>query len=224
MDQGAVVYNFKLFLQRILGLLFFLLGSWWSLGLRAVLYFTLYIVTAVICAVIMYRLNSQTLRERKKVNTDSPLWDKILLTVYWLSAYFFIYYAAGTQFKAGQQLDLIYWLGIMFYVAATVLTMSAMTANTFLESTARIQTDRDQKVCTKGPYAVIRHSAYSAILIWCLSVSFVFPSMSVFTISAIVAVVIVTRTYLEDEMLKKGLDGYLEYTQKTKYRLIPFLW
>lgn len=224
MDQGAVVYSFKLFIQRILGLLFFLLGSWWSLGLREILYFTLYIVTAVVCAVMMYRINSQTLRERKKVNTDSPLWDKVLLAVYWLAAYFFIYYAAGTQFKADQQLDLIYWMGIMLYVAATVLTMSAMTANTFLESTARIQTDRDQKVCTKGPYAIIRHPAYSAILIWCFSVSFMFPSMPVFIISAIVAAVIVTRTYLEDEMLKKGLEGYLEYVQKTKYRLIPFLW
>ena len=32
------------------------------------------------------------------------------------------------------------------------------------------------------------------------------------------------RTYLEDKMLKDELAGYLEYSQKTRYRLIPFIW
>ena len=41
---------------------------------------------------------------------------------------------------------------------------------------------------------------------------------------AITIVTIVVRTVLEDKMLKDGLDRYLEYTNKTKYKLIPFIW
>jgi len=41
---------------------------------------------------------------------------------------------------------------------------------------------------------------------------------------AITIVTIVVRTVLEDKMLKDGLDGYLEYTNRTKYKLIPFIW
>jgi len=36
--------------------------------------------------------------------------------------------------------------------------------------------------------------------------------------------IIFVRTALEDKMLKEGLDGYLEYSNRTKYRLIPFIW
>ena len=32
------------------------------------------------------------------------------------------------------------------------------------------------------------------------------------------------RTYLEDKMLKDELVGYLKYSQKTRYRLIPLIW
>ena len=40
----------------------------------------------------------------------------------------------------------------------------------------------------------------------------------------IIAVVIIIRTKLEDDMLKENLLGYREYSEKVKYRLIPFVW
>lgn len=38
------------------------------------------------------------------------------------------------------------------------------------------------------------------------------------------AVVIIIRTYLEDQLLYEGLTGYAQYTHETKYRLFPFIW
>ena len=32
---------------------------------------------------------------------------------------------------------------------------------------------------------------------------------------------LLVRTYLEDKTLQKELDGYLDYTKKVRYRLIP---
>jgi protein-S-isoprenylcysteine O-methyltransferase Ste14 len=37
-------------------------------------------------------------------------------------------------------------------------------------------------------------------------------------------VLMVIRTYLEDNMLKEELLGYSEYTQEVKYRLLPGVW
>jgi protein-S-isoprenylcysteine O-methyltransferase Ste14 len=28
----------------------------------------------------------------------------------------------------------------------------------------------------------------------------------------------------EEEILEKGLDGYIQYKEKVKYKIIPFLW
>lgn len=223
MDKGAVLYICRLMIQRILGVILFLFGSSWIFGAREIIYFILYILIAIISGLVMYKINAATIRERGKVNTDSPKWDKVLLTVYWVLAYFVVYFVAGKEFIP-MQMNLGYWIGTILYIAAAALTLRAMIVNTFLESTARLQTDRGQKVCKEGPYSVIRHPTYSAILIWCVSIPMIFPSRNIILIVLMVAVVIIIRTYMEDNMLKRGLDGYDDYAKEVKYRLIPFIW
>jgi protein-S-isoprenylcysteine O-methyltransferase Ste14 len=112
----------------------------------------------------------------------------------------------------------------IIYILSAIITVKAMLENTFLESTARIQTDRNQKVIQTGPYSVVRHPTYSAVLMWCVAIRCIFPSAEVFLLALAIATVIIIRTELEDEMLKKGLSGYEEYSKKVKCRLIPFVW
>ena len=38
------------------------------------------------------------------------------------------------------------------------------------------------------------------------------------------AILIILRTALEDKTLQAELPGYKEYTQETRYRLIPGIW
>ncbi len=42
--------------------------------------------------------------------------------------------------------------------------------------------------------------------------------------TGLVAAVLVIRTALEDRTLQKELEGYVEYTEKTRYRLLPGIW
>jgi protein-S-isoprenylcysteine O-methyltransferase Ste14 len=42
--------------------------------------------------------------------------------------------------------------------------------------------------------------------------------------AAVVAVLLIIRTALEDQTLKKELNGYPEYSTKVRYRLIPGIW
>ncbi|ENK1242261.1 isoprenylcysteine carboxylmethyltransferase family protein [Clostridium botulinum] len=223
MDRGAINYILRIIVQRILGIMLFLIGSSWIYGTRELVYFILYILIAVISGIVMYKVNSTTINERRKVKTDSPIWDKVLLTIYWILAYFGIYFVAGQSYKK-LQLDNLYWTGIALYIIATIFTLRAMIVNTFLESTSRLQTDRKQSVCKEGPYSIIRHPTYLAILIWCVSISLIFPSKYVILTAVVIGVIIVIRTYLEDNMLKKGLDGYIDYTKEVRYRLVPFIW
>lgn len=223
MDRGAINYILRVIVQRILGIMLFLIGSSWGYGTREIIYFILYILIAIISGIVMYKANSTTINERRKVNTDSPIWDKVLLMIYWILAYFGIYFVAGQCYET-LQLDNFYWIGIALYIIATIFTLRAMIVNTFLESTARLQTDRKQSVCKEGPYSIIRHPTYLAILIWCVSISLIFPSEYVILTAVVIGVVIVIRTYLEDNMLKTGLDGYMDYMREVRYRLIPFIW
>ncbi len=130
---------------------------------------------------------------------------------------------AGKYYETSQ-FDILYWIGIVLYIIATIFTLRSMIVNTFLESTARLQTDRKQIVCKEGPYSIVRHPTYLSILIWCMSISLIFPSKYVILIAVVIGVIIVIRTYLEDNMLKIGLEGYMDYTREVRYRLIPFIW
>ncbi|MCH1984366.1 isoprenylcysteine carboxylmethyltransferase family protein [Ruminococcus sp. OA3] len=224
MDRGAAVYILRLILQRIIGILLFFAGSSWICDRRTGIYFSLYLIIGILSGSIMYKVNPETIRERGKIRTDSPVWDKILLTVYWLLAYFIIYLIAGLEYEKISSIDVRYCIGILFYIAATVITLQAMVMNTYLESTARIQRDRNQKVVQSGVYRIIRHPTYLAILIFCIAVSLIFPSLFVAITAAVIAVITVIRTYLEDSMLVKGLDGYRDYANRVRYRLIPFVW
>lgn len=223
MNNKAITYAIRLMIQRFLGLILFLLGSSWILNKRAIIYFVLYIVLTLISIIVMYKINSTTIAERGKVETNSPVWDKLLLTIFWILSYFLIYFIAGKTCTA-TKLTTSFYIGIAMYLISGILTIRAMMVNEFLESTARIQEDRNQKVCSRGPYGIIRHPTYLGILIWCIAIYLLFPSQYVALVSLVIAIIIIIRTYLEDNMLKVGLKGYKEYAMKVKYRIIPFIW
>lgn len=112
---------------------------------------------------------------------------------------------------------------IVFYVLSTALTAWALRTNAYAESVSRVQTERDQQVCSSGPYVCVRHPMYSAILMWCLAIVVVFPSWAVAGVSLAVGVLIVVRTLLEDAMLARELSGYEAYRAHVRWRLVPWL-
>ncbi len=223
MNKDAVIYIIRLLAERFIaaGLFWIAAGSF---DLRSGIFFSAYVLVALVSGIIIYRKNPITLKERGKVNTNSPKWDKILLLVFWLSAFFVVYYAAGKTVPLGMKINFDFIAGMAIYLVSAVITVKAMLENTFLESTARLQPDRNQTVITTGPYSVVRHPTYSAVLLWCVSVRCIFPSTEVLFLAFATATVIIIRTELEDKMLIKGLPGYEEYSKRVKYRLIPFIW
>jgi protein-S-isoprenylcysteine O-methyltransferase Ste14 len=42
--------------------------------------------------------------------------------------------------------------------------------------------------------------------------------------AAVIVIVFVIRTVLEDRTLQAELPGYAEYAQRTRYRLLPGVW
>ena len=223
MNKWAIIYILRLFAERLIGAVLFWMGAG-RFDFRSGIFFAVYVLVAIVSGIIIYCKNPETLKERGKVNTDSPKWDKILLLVFWLFAFFIVYFAAGKTVTLGKEIDVDYVAGMIIYIVSAVITVKAMLENTFLESTARLQTDRNQFVIQTGPYSVVRHPTYSAVLLWCAAIRCVFPSAEVLILALAIAAVITIRTELEDEMLKKGLSGYEEYSKKVKYRLIPFIW
>ncbi len=224
--KGMVAYLVRLVVERALGLLLFLIGSGWVLGPRGALWFAAYFAS-VGSVVWLYRTAPRTMAARLAI-TDSkdvtPVWDKVLLAAFWLLGYFVVYWVAGKTCDPSSPIGPIALVGIVVYMLSTALTAWALRENQFAEAVSRVQKERDQRVCSTGPYSHVRHPMYSAIVMWCIAVAMVFPSVWVMLVSGITAAVIVIRTALEDEMLARNLAGYVEYQQRVRWRIVPHLW
>ena len=223
-DMSA--YLARLFAERAIGLLLFLIGSGWILGARGALWFVAYFA-AIGTVVWLYREAPDTMTARLAIADTkdvTPVWDKILLAVFWLLAYFVAYWVAGRTCDPSLPIDVFAVLGVVVYLLSSMLTAWALSENRYAEAVSRVQEERGQRVCSSGPYAYVRHPMYSAIIMWCVSVVMVFPSPWVALVAGVAAVVIVVRTALEDAMLANGLPGYSEYRSNVRWRLVPFVW
>ena len=222
MKKAAAVYALRLTLERVIGLVLFLIGTGWTIRGRGILWFAVYFAVVAVSMIFLLR-HGDLMKARSNPSRDTPFWDKLILTLFWLLAYFAVYYVSG---KAGGDgpINLLTIAGIVLYLLSSLLTDRALTVNPFAESTARIQEERGQTAVDKGPYRVIRHPMYAAILLWCAGIVLIFPVWPTAAVSAVTAVLIVVRTALEDRMLRRALPGYAEYAERTRWRLVPFVW
>ncbi len=107
-------------------------------------------------------------------------------------------------------------------LVAYILYAEVLRENTYLSRTIEVQ--ENQKVIDTGLYGIVRHPMYSVTLLLFLSMPLVLGSVYSFLIFLAYPFIIAKRIRDEEEFLEKELDGYREYKQKVKYRLIPFIW
>jgi protein-S-isoprenylcysteine O-methyltransferase Ste14 len=70
----------------------------------------------------------------------------------------------------------------------------------------------------------MRHPGYAGALISYLATPFLLDSWWTLIPVAITLLIIFIRTRLEDRALQEKLEGYQDYAQKVRYRLIPGVW
>jgi protein-S-isoprenylcysteine O-methyltransferase Ste14 len=110
-------------------------------------------------------------------------------------------------------------LGNILIVLSYVGFYVVMRENTY--SAATIQVERDQKVISTGPYAVIRHPMYTGALMMTLGMPLALGSWWGLLMLAPCVVVLVWRLLDEERLLAKNLRGYADYQRQVRFRLIP---
>jgi protein-S-isoprenylcysteine O-methyltransferase Ste14 len=70
-----------------------------------------------------------------------------------------------------------------------------------------------------GPYKYIRHPGYLGIILAVTGIPFILGSAYGFIATGFCILIMIIRTYLEDNVLKEKLSGYKEYSNRVKYRL-----
>ncbi len=119
------------------------------------------------------------------------------------------------------------WLqmvGLGGLVLCLSLSTWSIRTNRFFSPVVRIQAERGHHLVTSGPYGWIRHPGYAAAFSMCFIYSVVLGSwLSLIPITP-AALLIIRRTILEDRFLRERLEGYVEYSSRVRYRLLPGVW
>lgn len=77
---------------------------------------------------------------------------------------------------------------------------------------------------TGGPYRYVRHPGYVGALLVYISSPLALASLWTFVSATLLVVLFIFRTALEDQTLQLELEGYAEYAQRVRYRLLPGVW
>lgn len=87
-----------------------------------------------------------------------------------------------------------------------------------------VEMQEGQRIVTTGPYAIVRHPMYLAVLVMFLVTPVALGSWwATISICPLLAI-LVARIMNEERLLEQELKGYREYMQANRFRLIPGVW
>jgi protein-S-isoprenylcysteine O-methyltransferase Ste14 len=190
----------------------------------------IYVAIGLITLILNYtflRIDPALSAERSKPGDGTKTWDKAILGLSFLMT-ISMYVVAGLdsgRYHWSPDFHLSLCIaGIILTFTGQVLFLVAQKQNKFFSSTVRIQKDRSHVVCDTGLYRFVRHPAYLGFIIQFIGFPLLFGSLwSIIPVSFSIILNII-RTFLEDKTLKNELTGYTEYSEKTRYKIIPYIW
>jgi len=186
------------------------------------------VLLGVISAVffVLNRVNPEVIVARSKFHEGTKGWDKIMLSLYFpaMAAVLFVAALDDGRFHWFPVEGWVCGVGYALLLIGIGIVTWAEAVNKFFEVTVRIQTDRGHEVIDSGPYAIIRHPGYIGGMLHAIGIALSLGSLWALVPASVASVVLIVRTQWEDQTLQQELNGYKEYTQKVRYKLIPRLW
>ena len=225
LSRGTVVISVVAFMF-LLGLGLFLPAGTiiWLEGWVYLIIFTIY---SLITVLYLNEKDPELARERRKNKFKAEQkWDQIIVAIVGLAfiPWFIIPGFDAVRFQWSIIPVYIKIIGFVGIILSFALLFQVTKTNSFAARIVKIQEEKEHRVITTGPYKYIRHPMYTACLFLIISHSLALGSFYSLIPGIIINIALIARTKLEDNMLKEKLVGYLAYSQKTKFKLVPGIW
>ncbi len=221
--QGLLL---KVIVKFALAVAFIALGSFVPAGTirywQAWLYLALILGSMTAILVFLYKKDPDLLERRMKAKEKERPQRRLM--AFFFPVFLAVWIVPGFDIRWGWS-SVPVWL----VVAADVLFLLSygcfflvLRANSYASRT--VEVDRGQSVITTGPYAVVRHPMYTAILGIYAMTPLALGSYWALCAVLPLPLVLVLRIRNEEQVLLRELPGYEDYRTRTKYRLIPLIW
>ena len=189
---------------------------------QAWIFLGLFIVFNIFFVVYFYRRDPDFIRRRLQSREKRTEQKRFKLV--WVLLWTAVLVLPGFDYRFGWS-KVPVWLCVAAQAVVAVswiLIFEVFRYNSF--ASAVVQVEAGQKVISTGPYAIVRHPMYSALLLMMIAMGFAMGSY-VAVIPALLKVpLLIYRLKDEERALREELPGYAEYCERTRFRLVPGLW
>ena len=198
---------------------------WW----RAWVVIGLIALATVAIMLLVFRTRPDLLAERMKgmVQKGQPLSDRVIVLAFLFSYAASIWFIPQDVFHLHLLPKPSVWvssLGLVLVVAGWMTIALVFRENSFAAPVVKHQEARGHKVVDTGVYKVVRHPMYAGILLFGVGMALWLESYAGALVALIPIGVLAVRIVFEERFLREELQGYDSYTERVRYRLIPFVW
>ena len=222
--------NTKLFFQAIIKFLLgvFIVGLLVFLPANTIYYWNgwlfmgLLFIPMFIAGIVMMIKSPELLKKRLNAKETENEQKQVVL----FSGLMFIvgFVIAGLNYKYDWLIipNSVVIIASVIFILAYVLYAKVLRENAYLSRTIEVQ--ENQKVVDTGLYGIVRHPMYATTILLFLSMPLILGSIISFIIFLVYPFIISKRIINEEEVLEQQLEGYSEYKNKVKYKIIPYIW
>jgi protein-S-isoprenylcysteine O-methyltransferase Ste14 len=185
-------------------------------------------VVSIVLGMGLARHDPELLKERLRlpIQKGQSNKDKIvtgLIVLLYLGWFAFMAFDA-VRFKWSAVPAWLQGPGALGVLLACYIGYLTLRENTFAVPVVKIQQERAQTVISTGPYSYVRHPMYAGMIVYLFSAPLLFGSWWGLLWGGVLAGLFAIRIQIEEETLRKELQGYSEYAARVRYRLIPRVW
>lgn len=114
--------------------------------------------------------------------------------------------------------------GGILLLGGSFFMLRAFADNTYASQLIRIQSERGQHVVDTGVYGMVRHPMYLGGTLMFVGAPLLLGSICGLLAALAAVGFLILRIFGEEKLLARDLEGYKEYLQKVRYRLVPHVW
>ena len=175
-----------------------------------------------IMGIVLFIKNPELLRKRLEMKEREKEQKSVVAMSGLLLVASFI--VAGLDFRFGwsQVPDVVVIAASVLLLVGYALYAEVMRENIYLSRVVEVQ--KEQSVIDTGLYGIVRHPMYFAVSLLYLAIPLVLGSWWALLLMSPCVLLLGARIKNEEQVLRQGLSGYIEYTERVRYRMIPFVW
>ena len=116
------------------------------------------------------------------------------------------------------------WIGVIALVISTYLILDAYNILSYFSNLVQDESGGASDVASDGVYGVVRHPMYLGSAFFFIGGPLLLVSIYGLVIGIAMIMFIAVRIIGEEKILVETLNGYEDYRQTIRYRLIPGIW